>query len=290
MHAIAEQGIPQSAPEEVERWVEEVRTRLLSHTIAPYLGAGVFPSGGDFPASYEALAEYFGRKVALPRRARGNFWASAQYVESRKHRITAERMMNDVFGGKRKPDDFHRWLAGLSLPLIVDNWYDGTMRAALAATNTPFVEVQAGTRSKIGEHRFYHTYDKDGQEVEENSAAETPTVLYTPHGSATPVGDYLMSDADYVEVLTEIDIQSPIPKLVQARRAVLGFVFLGCRFHDQTLRIYARQIAKRSAGPHFALVDPEAPLHRNELRFLESIGARTVVAPTADVLSALAAQ
>jgi hypothetical protein len=78
------------------------------------------------------------------------------------------------------------------------------------------------------------------------------TVLYKPWGGHAPAGNYLVSDSDFVEVLTEIDIQTPIPPMVQQRRAALGFVFLGCRFNDQLPRAFARQIMKRrrtSTGP-----------------------------------------
>jgi 2Fe-2S ferredoxin len=44
---------------------------------------------------------------------------------------------------------------------------------------------------------------------------------------------------------------------VQQRRAALGFVFLGCRFNDQLPRAFARQIMKRSAGPHYAVLPDE---------------------------------
>jgi len=74
-----------------------------------------------------------------------------------------------------------------------------------------------------------------------------------------------------VEVLTEIDIQTPIPDIVKDRRTSRSFLFIGCRFNDQLLRTYARQISKRSADAHYALVDPDA-LSRNELRFLVEQG------------------
>lgn len=94
-----------------------------------------------------------------------------------------------------------------------------------------------------------------------------------------------MSDSDFVEVLTEIDIQTPIPALVQQRRASLGFVFLGCRFNDQLPRAFARQIMKRSAGPHFAVL-PDEPT-RMESRFLEEQGITRVALPLADVAAQL---
>ena len=72
-------------------------------------------------------------------------------------------------------------------------------------------------------------------------------------------------------MLTEIDIQTPIPDVVKDRRTERSFLFIGCRFHDQLLRSYARQITKRSAGPHFAIVEPDA-LTKNERRFVVSQG------------------
>src|SRR3974377_437002 len=90
------------------------------------------------------------------------------------------------------------------------------------------------------------------------AAASWTTILYKPHGSIAPARNFLISDADYVEVLTEIDIQTPIPDVVKQRRTGRSFLLIGCRFHDQLLRTSARQITKRSADTHYAIVEPEA--------------------------------
>ena len=96
----------------------------------------------------------------------------------------------------------------------------------------------------------------------------------------------LVSDSDYVEVLTEIDIQTPIPDIVQERRQGRGFLYLGCRFDDQMLRTYARQIKKRSVGPHHAVADA-ATLTGNELRFLAAEEITLIDLPLADAITLL---
>ena len=96
-----------------------------------------------------------------------------------------------------------------------------------------------------------------------------------------------MSDSDFVEVMTEIDIQTPIPALVQSRRAALGFVFLGCRFNDQLPRAFARQIIKRSAGPHYAVLAEEPT--RMEARFLAEQGIVRIALPLQQVAAKLCA-
>ena len=93
------------------------------------------------------------------------------------------------------------------------------------------------------------------------------TLLYQPIGSVAPASNFIISDSDYVEILTEIDIQTPIPEAVRSIRRGKSFLFLGCRFSTQLERSFARQIMKRSSDRHFAVL-PE-PLTRNEARFLE---------------------
>lgn len=252
---------------DAEALLADVAARLRAGSIVPYLGPGLAAlSKPNVPLTPDALAIFFGTKVALPRRARGNAWAAAQYIESNKHRSTVTGLMAQAFSAPVEPTALHRHLAALRLPMIVDTWYDGAMRSALGKCHG-WGEAQGITHAGIGEFRWYRFYDADGNEVDSVAASNWNTILYKPHGSVLPARNFLISDADYVEVLTEIDIQTPIPEVVKQRRIGRSFLFIGCRFDDQLLRIYARQITKRSANVHYALVEPDA-LSRNELRFL----------------------
>ncbi len=170
----------------------------------------------------EALAAFFGTKVALPRRAKGNAWAAAQHIESMKHRSTVTALMTEAFASPVEPTPLHRYLASLRLPMIVDTWYDGAMRAALGERKD-WGEVQGITRAGIGEDRWYRFYDAAGNETDRAAATGWTTLLYKPHGSIAPAKNFLISDADYVEVLTEIDIQTPIPDAVKDRRTERSF-------------------------------------------------------------------
>ncbi|MGY3146675.1 hypothetical protein ACVWYQ_003674 [Bradyrhizobium sp. USDA 3397] len=245
----------------------DLAARMRASSIVPYLGPGIAElSRPEAPMTPEALADFFASNVALPRRAKGNAWASAYYVESNKHRSTVTALMVQAFSLPADPTPLHHHLASLPLPIIVDSWYDGAMRAALGK-RSGWGEVQGITRSGSHDDRWYRFYDSAGQEVDHALAAHWSTVLYKPHGSVVPAKNFLVTDADYVEVLTEIDIQTPIPDMIKERRAGRSFLFIGCRFNDQLMRTYARQITKRSAGVHYAIVDPQV-LSGNELCFL----------------------
>ncbi|MDX3970489.1 MAG: SIR2 family protein [Bradyrhizobium sp.] len=269
-----------AAPADAEAILGDVVARLRGGNVIPYLGPGVAEIGGPaVPMNPEALAAFFGTKVALPRRARGNAWASAQHIESTRHRTTVTALMVEAFATPVAPTALHHHLATMPLPLVVDSWYDGAMRSALAG-RVDWGEIQGITRAGIGEDRWYRFYDAAGQEVDRAQAKDWTTILYKPHGSVAPARNFLISDADYVEVLTEIDIQTPIPDEVKARRTGRSFLFLGCRFNDQLLRTYVRQVSKRSADIHYAVVEPDM-LSKNELRFLVSQGLTPLAIPLA---------
>jgi hypothetical protein len=265
---------------DAEALLKVVAAGLRAGTVVPYLGAGLVELAKPaVPTNPEALAAYFGTKVALPRRARGNAWAAAQHIESNKHRSTVTALMMEAFASPVEPTPLHRHLASLRLPMIVDTWYDGATRSALGQRKD-WGEVQGITRAGIGEDRWYRFYDSTGMETDRAAASAWTTLLYKPHGSIAPAKNFLISDADYVEVLTEIDIQTPIPDAVRDRRTERSFVFIGCRFNDQLLRTYARQITKRSASTHYAIVEPET-LSKNELRFLLGQGLTPIEIPLA---------
>lgn len=276
-----------ASPAEAEAFLGAIAHGFAAGALAPYLGPGVAawkPSSA--PSSAEALAACLGKKIALPRRARGNMWAAAQYVESQRHRATLKLWLQEAFSAALPPTTLHARLAAYPLPLIVDTWYDAAMRSALSA-RSDWVELQGISRAPIGEARWVRSYGPDGAELPIDRAGSARTLLYKPIGAIAPASNFIISDADYVEVLTEIDIQSPIPEVVRERRSELGFVFLGCRFNEQTLRTYARQISKRSRGPHYCVIDPSAPPTRHEQRFYAELDMRVLCYPWNDAFERL---
>jgi SIR2-like domain len=265
---------------------EAVVDGLQAGTLAPYLGPGMLGlcKGPVPPPDPLALAAVLTAKVAVPGKIKNRLTAAAQFIENFKHRKTLVKAMTEAYVHSPAPSALHKWLAALRTPLIVDVWYDDTLRSALAAASAQvdWAEVQGLAQS---EHfgTWLGWYDAQGQG--QPDPIEAPTLLYKPWGGHAPAANFLVSDSDFVEVLTEIDIQTPIPWPVQQRRKKLGFVFLGCRFNDQLPRAFARQIMKRSAGPHLAVL-PDEPT-RMEARFLAEQGITRIALPLQDVARTL---
>lgn len=256
------------APEDIRPRLEAIAVEIVAGNIVPYLGPGVLDVGPKpvVPTTPLALALALAERVPVGSKLKGNMWGTAQFIEQRRHRKTLISIMSEIFREPVVPGRLHAWLAGLGAPLVIDTWYDAALaRAYQDAGRKDFVEVQGITRAMENRDVWTKFYAPDGSQIDQAAATAARTLIYKPHGSVAPAANYLVADSDYVEVLTEIDIQTPIPEIVKQRRAGRGFLFIGCRFDDQMLRTYARQIMKRSGGPSYVVLDFEPT--RMEERF-----------------------
>lgn len=252
--------------------MELISARLQGGRVIPYIGPGVLSLSerdNALPGSQDALAGHLTAKASVPHKIRTNLTAAAQFIENFKHRKTVTSAMTEAFCPESQPTALHTLLAQMpAMPLIVHAWYDDLPQKALRE-HKEWGMVQGVSQA---EHygNWVHYFHADGSRADADTAWKPEawkTMLYQPLGSVWPARNYLVSDSDFVEVLTEIDIQTPIPDSVQQLRRERSFLFLGCRFATQMERMFARQIMKRSSEKHWAVL-PEEPT-RNEARFLE---------------------
>lgn len=271
--------------------LDDIRTGLAAGTVIPYLGPAMLSLVNDapVPGTPLALATMMTAKVSVPHKIRKRLTQAAQFIENFKHRKSVVQLMNEAFAAQPEPSALHLALARSAAPLIIDTWYDDTLLAAMAAERAP---ADWGQVQGLSQSQHFGTwtgaYDASGQWVPAIPGAPGGwrTLVYKPIGGHRPAGNYLVSDSDYVEVLTEIDIQTPIPAEVQALRSGRHFFFLGCRFDDQLTRSFARQIMKRSSSRHWAVL-PDEPT-RMEARFLAEQHITRLPMPLDEVAAALA--
>ena len=281
--------------------IAAIRSALAEGMLIPYMGPGVLALTGaacPLPASHEALARSLTATTSVPHKLRANLTGAAQFIENFKHRKSVVALMKAAFTPEVAPSALHHFLAEQpSLPLLVHAWYDDLPQRALAR-RTDWGMVQGLSQAEhYGQwtRKFrsdgtptgdLHGVANDAAMHASDEAAAWKTLLYQPYGCVAPAANFLVSDFDFVEVLTEIDIQTPIPESVKSIRAGRHFLFLGCRFSTQLERIFAHQISKRSSDHHWACL-PEPPT-RNEARFLEQHGIERIAMPLDAFVAALA--
>jgi hypothetical protein len=284
---------------------DEIAAGFGDGKVIPYLGCGVLALNGPDappPGTPATLVAKLTAKTTVPHKVRGNLTGAAQYIENFKHRKTLTKMMIEAFAVDTPPTELHHLLAAIpALPLLVHAWYDDLPQKALAARSNWGIVQGVSQTEHFG--RWIHYFRADGTPLPEaipsivadetslfapvpDEAAGWSTLLYQPLGSVAPAANFLVSDSDFVEVMTEIDIQTPVPLPVQELRKDRHFLFLGCRFDTQLDRVFARQIMKRSSDRHWAVL-PET-LSRYEARFLEEQNIERIDLPLSDFVAALA--
>ncbi len=289
--------------------LDAIRAALDDGLAIPYLGAGMLALADQeahIPGSAADLVVRLTAKASVPHKIRNNLSAAAQFIENFKHRKTVVKAMTEAFTSDGAPTALHQTIAAIpKLPLLVHAWYDDLPQKALARRKDWGIVQGISQTEHFG--TWVHYFNAGGARIatlRETPDASEPvgvvppeppaeartwsTLLYEPFGAVTPTANYLVSDTDFVEVLTEIDIQTPIPMPVQDLRKGRHFLFLGCRFANQLDRIFARQIMKRSSSQHWAIL-PEEPT-RNEARFLAEQGIERIDMPLAAFAAWLAGE
>jgi hypothetical protein len=237
------------------------------------------------PGSHAALVGHLTAKSSVPHKIRTNLTATAQFIENFKHRTTVNNAMTEAFKMEAEPTPLHTLFMNMPcLPLVVHAWYDDLPQKALRSRSGWGMAQGVSQAEHYG--NWVNYFDADGTSAGVESAGHDnwQTLLYQPLGSVWPARNFLVSDSDFVEVLTEIDIQTPIPESVQELRKGRSFLFLGCRFSTQMERMFARQIMKRSSEKHWAVL-PEEPT-RNEAHFLEQFNIERIVMPLSEFVAA----
>jgi len=272
--------------------INSISEKLSEGSAIPYLGPGVLALGEEghrLPASPEALVGFLTAKSSVPFKIRKNLFATAQFIENFKHRKTVNLAMTEAFKMEAQPTPLHELLMNMpSLPLVVHAWYDDLPQKVMRA-RTDWGMVQGVSQAEHhGSWVNYFEADGSSAGIEDARHEGWKTLLYQPLGSVWPARNYLVSDSDFVEVLTEIDIQTPIPGSVQELRKGRSFVFLGCRFSTQMERTFAHQIMKHSSDKHWAVL-PEEPT-RNEMHFMELHNIERIEMPLSEFVSVIEEQ
>lgn len=242
--------------------VRDIEAGLSDGKVVPYLGPGVLTlAKQDWRPLEPTSAGVAGR---------GNRQIFAE--------ACGEESYRDV-----PPTALHSYLASLrTLPLIIHDWYDDLPRQALAFRGRRGAWGMVQGTSRAGHYGLrYLQADETSICATAPDAAKTwATLLYQPLGSVTA-----RSQGDSIKIEDMIDHKVPIPKVVQSLAEGRHFLFLGCRFSNESDRMFARRILHRSSVIHWAVL-PEPPTV-SEARFLTEQNIERVDIPLSSFVATL---
>jgi hypothetical protein len=108
--------------------------------------------------------------------------------------------------------------------------------------------------------------DKKYFQVEEAALDDAKKILFKPMGTPLPEPSFVISDADYVDWLTEAMGGFAVPSVLKTYRKTKKYLFLGTAFDRDTDRMVSNELTIDLEGGYFI---KDGELSKREQKFLE---------------------
>lgn len=241
---------------------------LKDGSTIPYLGINVFKgskaeNGVELPYDSDSLIVAMNSGRAMAPRLMYEFSRAAMNLEQRKGREYLEAVVNHIYSNPFKPLQVHNILHLLSPKYIVDTNRD-TKLQELYSDRAHILIV--GIARITAEYDRFEIYEYDGSEYKETKEPnlELP-IIFKPMGTLLPKRSLIISDADYVDWLTEAMGGYGIPKFLKDVRRDKKYLFIGNNFSRDTDRMVANEITLELNGG-YVVMDREPS--KKEAKFL----------------------
>jgi hypothetical protein len=273
----------------VEKWLEGI----ADGTLVPYLGPGVLADvravadGHAMPADSDSLIYAMNDGKPMAPKLMYEFPRAAMNVELKRGRQAVNKFLTRTYGETAwTRASLHDWLAEMKPPYVIDINRDTQLQDSYAST--PHNLVVGISRIGGTAYRFkLFAYDGTSyREVTPESVDPALPVLFKPMGSPRPQANFIASDADYVDYITELMGGFAVPPTVKTLRAGKRYLFLGMRFKRDTERMVMSDLIYGAAQPAgWALI--EQPTDK-EKRFLARMNIEVVEAGLESLMGAAA--
>jgi hypothetical protein len=273
--------------------LQEIVDAIRDGSAVPYLGAGTLAgvrhteTGAPIPATSDELILALNNGQPMAPKLMYEFPRAAMHVELKRGRGQVTKFLTATYGAEhwtRSP--FHAWLRGLAPCYVIDINRDTQLQKLYATTPHTLV---TGVARIGGVDRRYKLWRHDGRAysavTDEQVDPELP-VLFKPHGTPLPEPNYIASDADYVDYITELMGGFAIPPFLKSLRRGKKYLLLGMRLTRDTERMVLADMVFGAASPAGWALIPEAG--EKEYRFCERLGLQVVEASCQELLEATA--
>ena len=263
---------------------------VANNTIVPYLGAGALAGSVDkingmpIPADSDSLILAMNGGKPMSARLMWEFPRAAMDVELKRGRKAVHNFLEDTYG-KRKwtRAPIHEWLASIEPHYVIDTNRDTQLQDTYA--DQPHTLIRGTARIAGTNYRFVlNEYVGSGgyREITQEEVNPALPILFKPMGSPRPDANYIASDADYVDYITELMGGFAIPDFLKEYRKGKQYLFIGMRLQRDTDRMVMSDITYASAEPKGWALIPQ-PTDK-EVRFCARMGIELIAADVSDLL------
>jgi hypothetical protein len=253
--------------------IQEIKKELRNQTTVPYFGLGIFEGvktkdGQLMPYDSDSMILRMNNDRPMSQRLMFEYSRAAMHLEERRGVQYLTQLINSIYTQDFEPSPLQKAIVDMLPRYIIDTNRDSKIQELLAFE--PHCLILGKSRIMADKNR-YETYEYDVENkkyflVEDDVLDDAKKILFKPMGSTLPEPTFVISDADYVDWLTEAMGGFALPPVLKTYRKTKKYLFLGTSFDRDTDRMIANELTMDLEGG-YVITDKE--LGKKEKKFVE---------------------
>ncbi|HRC60771.1 MAG TPA: SIR2 family protein [Candidatus Propionivibrio aalborgensis] len=271
----------------------ELRDKLIdglkNGSIVPYLGPGVLAdvtnatTGAPIPADSNSLILAMNDGRPMSPKLMYEFPRAAMNVELKRGRSTVTRFLTRTYGDTLwTRGAVHDWIRAIHPPYVIDINRDTQLQDSYARLKHNLIVGIARLGGTDFRYKLYY-WDTVAYHKSDVIDPNLP-ILFKPMGTPKPAPDYVASDADYVDYITELMGGFSIPPVVKALRKGKQYLLMGLRLNRDTERMVMSDIIYDAAQPAgWAMIQEPTDKER---RYCKKLGLELIESDVFELIGA----
>lgn len=273
----------------------EILSGLYDNQVVPYLGPGVLfdakskLTGTPMPADSESLILAMNGGKPMAPKLMYEFPRAAMNQELKRGRNFVSQFLDKTYRDiQYTRAAVHDWLAEWRPHYIVDINRDTQLQDSYADEEHTLIVGLARIAGTSFRFKIFH-YDREQYfEIEQHQVDNRLPILFKPMGTPKPESNYIASDADYVDYITELMGGFAIPDFLKEYRKGKKYLLLGLPLNRDSERMVMSDITF-AADEHRGWFLRKNPTDK-EKRYAERIGLELIDADCQDLLELVQAR
>lgn len=230
--------------------MNNLKEKLISGELVPFLGLGVFyntksTKDEQLPFDSDSMILALNNGRAMSDRLMYEYSRAAMSLEQRKGRDFIIQMTNHIYSSKVYEIPYiYKVLKDIQPKYLIDTNMDDS--SCKVYNDVPHFMITGTARVMGGYDRFIvYLYDLKTATynvVDKETINSDIPILFKPMGCMTPNMDFIISDADFVDWLTEAMGGYALPPFLKEYKKDKSYLFLGVDFNRDTFRMVANEI------------------------------------------------
>lgn len=253
--------------------IDTIKKELRNQTTVPYFGLGIFKEtktkeGEQMPYDSDSMILMMNNGRPMSQRLMFEYSRAAMHLEQRRGVEYITQLTNFIYTKDFEPTPLQKAIVDMMPRYIIDTNRDPKLQELLAYE--PHCLILGKSRIMADKNRYeVYEYDVENKKyflVEDEVLDDAKKILFKPMGSTLPEPSFIISDADYVDWLTEAMGGFAVPPILKSYRKTKKYLFMGTSFDRDTDRMVANELTMDLEGG-YVITDKE--LGKKEKKFIE---------------------